>query len=776
MKKAAITLINLLSVIILLIIVQFTTYAQSSDDSRLLMHNPNGLRIEHNITTGELEVWISPKADESIEHFDRNFSNRDDHTSVFDKISFPKLKGKSFQRCDYDPFYSKVIFSNQVMHLATLYDYPAILIWFDKPEAVDFKTDKEDGVVERTKQSFICSHPDRGYDFTFAAGIGQGAGTFIHQLQIQKGRSTYARVDLAEKQLLVVSAGIGQEEITAIQEKLAASPAKQLIAESEKTVQEKTQYGRVIVNDDPQLQKLMDMNKRIWVSMQDKQGAIRASIKKIYYLIWVRDGGMAASFTSQTGWNEPVDLWANYLLKNPTVIKDEEPAGRFFGQLVGGPINKWEEDGLFYATLSAFTHWTQTGDKKYISGEYLQTLKDANSWLEEYCFDDEMGLFGRYHYCETPLVNSRGHNWDNAVGKYTDQWQPRKYKGHDIVRSYDIYINMLAYSTYRMLAAMENGDERAMFMEKAQGLEKNMKQFFPEEGMPYYGKLITASGETILAEGYGLDETDYQWSLSLSPFYPQYFDAAAIGNNLLDTLRFEEEWFLAAFFSVHGSLDNLYFDQHRLMQTMNYMTKQSAQAGKILPMAYAMLEKSGVDVDNPRVIRPQPFTMGPWFSSLTNMALRRLPFGMTVRNTVYIDGIENYQYKGSLVNYAYQGQGEITGIKVNGKLFKNTWQVPENALNEAETELVVMRDEEAEEVPCLVTSNVLLEAVNREGSTITYHVKGFGKNFLAFNNLPDNIHVANKNGKKVNITKDKHLGADRINFQGFEDYVITIEQ
>ncbi len=34
-----------------------------------------------------------------------------------------------------------------------------------------------------------------------------------------------------------------------------------------------------------------------------------------------------------------------------------------------------------------------------------------------------------------------------------------------------------------------------------------MKQFFPENGMLYYGKLITEQGETILAEGYGLDHT-----------------------------------------------------------------------------------------------------------------------------------------------------------------------------------------------------------------------------------------------------------------------------
>ncbi len=748
----------------------------SKTDTRLLMHNPNGLRIKQNITTSNLEIWISPKANESLKHFDRNFSNRDDHTLVFDQINFPKLKGKSYISCEYDPFYSKIIYKNQVMHIATLYDYPAVIIWFDKPEAVDFKTDKQDEIKERTRTTFISSHPDRGYNFTFAAGAGEGRGEFIHQLQLQKGRSSYARLDLTEKQLLVITAEVENKNVEKILEKLLSKSAKELIEETEQKVKEKTKFGRVLVNDNPQLQKLMDMNKRIWVSMQDKAGAIRASLKAIYYLIWVRDGGMAASYTSQTGWIEPVDLWTNYLLNNPTIIKDEEPAGEFFGQLVGGPINKWEEDGLFYATLSAFTHWTQSGSRKYISEKYLQTLKNANQWLEEYCFDENTGLFGRYHYCETPLVDSRGHNWDNAVGKYMDKWQPQKYKGNDIVRSYDIYINMLAYSTYLMFAAMETPENAKEYIKKADRLEKNMKQFFPEEGMPHYGNLVTKQGDTILAKGYGLDPTDYQWALSLTPFVPQYFDAKKIGKSLIDSLRFDEDWFLAAYFCIHSSLDNAFFNEHTLMQTMNCLTKKSAKAGKILPMEYAMLEKSGVPVDHFRVIRPQPFTMGPWFSSLTNMSLRRLPFGLAVRNTVYINGIDNYQYKNALLNYAYQGEGEISSLKLNGKQIMHSWQIPEKLLNKGNNELIVLRGKTTNKNTLLISSTILLHSVNTTDNKIVYTIQGYGKNFMAFKNIPAGITILDENGKSVSFTNDKQLGVDRIYFEGRGEFSIELSR
>ncbi len=751
----------------------FLATAQTKTETKLLMHNPNGLRIELNISTGNLDIWISPKAGESIDNFDRNFSNRDDHTSVFDKINFPKLDHQSYVRCDYDPFYSKIIYRNQVMHIATLYDYPAVLVWFDNPEAVDLKTDKQDKMIERTATSFIASHPDRGYEFAFAAGLGSGKGEFFKQLQIDEGRSVYARVNLDQKQFMVIAAELKEKNIPEMVKKITSQTANQLIAQSEKIIQEKTKFGHVLVNNDHQLQKLMDINKRIWVSMQDKSGSIRASIKEIYYLIWVRDGGMASAYVANTGWTEPVDIWTNYLLKNPTVIEDEIPAGQFFGQLVGTPINKWEEDGLFYATLSAFMHWTQTGDTKYISGEYLQTLKDANKWLEEYCFDEKMGLFGRYYYCETPLMNSRGHNWDHAIGKYIDKWHPKKYKGVDIIRSYDIYINMLAYSTYRMLAAMdpENAGE---FLKKADIIEKNMQPFFSENEMPNYGTLITLDGNQISAEGYGLDYNDYQWALSLTPFVPSYFDAKKIGGNLLDTLRFEDSWFLAAFFCIHASLDNIYFDDHALMQAMNYMTKQSVKSGKVLPMAYAMLEKSGVDVNAANVIRPQPFTMGPWFSSLTNMALRRLPFGIAIRNTKFINGIENYQYKKALIQYTYEGTGEISRILLNNKEIINTFQIPENMLSEGNNNLVVKREEAAKSLTRLASSNVSLISAENNG-TIIYKIKGYGENFLTFTNMSGEVTVTDEKGKSVSFIKDKSLDMDRIIFEGIGDFQVQIK-
>ena len=67
-------------------------------------------------------VWISPRAGESLDYRDRNFSCRDDHTRLFDRITLPGLSADEFVRCDYDAFHSVVHFREQRLHAVSLFD------------------------------------------------------------------------------------------------------------------------------------------------------------------------------------------------------------------------------------------------------------------------------------------------------------------------------------------------------------------------------------------------------------------------------------------------------------------------------------------------------------------------------------------------------------------------------------------------------------------------------------------------------------------------------
>ena len=70
----------------------------------VLMHSHMGIRIEYDIGAQRLNLWISPSPTTSIDYHDRNFSNRDDHTSLFDRIRFPDLTLETFWAAITTPF------------------------------------------------------------------------------------------------------------------------------------------------------------------------------------------------------------------------------------------------------------------------------------------------------------------------------------------------------------------------------------------------------------------------------------------------------------------------------------------------------------------------------------------------------------------------------------------------------------------------------------------------------------------------------------------------
>ncbi len=742
------------------------------NDRLVLMHNPMGIRVEYNISLQELVLWISPKAKTSVDYFDRNFSNRDDHTSIFDRISFPGLSNAKFDSCRYDPFHSIIYFKEQTLHLAVLYDYPALFVWFEKPGKIDFKTDKNDEIIKRQDNIFHSAHPDRGYVFSYVARIADGESRFQHQLQIDKGRSTYARAHLKSNEPLVIAAALKEQNVPHIASTLIKkSPGQWLEAVNEK-VDEETKHGRVVFKGHDKLQKLIDFNKRIWVSSQDHMGALHASIKRIYYLIWVREGGLACPWIGYTGWVNPLEDWTAFQLANPTEIYDEGPGGRFFGQLVNKKITKWQEDGAFYAIWSAFTHWTQTGDDRFVSGENLVLMEEAMDWLERYCYDKNKGLFYRRYYCETPLKQSRDYGWDNAVGRPETRWEPAPYEGEDIIRTYDIYVNLLNYAAYIMIDAMRQ--EQGMshkYADRANILAENMKRFFNDGQLPSYGELISDKQESIIATPYGMDDTDYQWALTLPPFYPGYINISAIRELLFnDIIEEKDGHFLAAYFSVLASLDINHVNQDKIMEATEYAAKECYKSWADLPLAYSMVEMSGFfPQESPHHIRPQMFTMGAWFGAMGNLGVRRLPFGIAVRPSQKLKAIENYEYKNAMIHIDYEGQGNyLNSIIINDEKLDYTWQIPELLFKEGDNLIRVMLDDTQKVQPVITGSS--MEMINIKTAAedeVLYTFRAFGNNWIEWGNIQNRkIIITDKNNHKIDYKTIKYQENIITRFEG----------
>jgi len=742
----------------------------------ILMHNRKGLRIEYNLNKKKIELWISPQAGKSVNYKLRNFSNRDDHTCVFDRIYFPNLKLEDFTGCDYDPFHSVVHFKDQQMHIVSLFDKPVVIIWFEKNEMVDLKTDKADKSIKRDDKTFMVEHPDRGLDFTFVAALGEGNGTFIHQNPVDEGRSIYARASLQANQPIYFSGELSKEPVLGIIESVRDQKMPDLLSKTNSLVDSLVHMSYLRLKKNPELQKLIDMNKRIFISMQDESGAIRASMQYIYYLIWVRDGGMSGALMAGSGFVDPLDRWIHFQLANPS-ISEQDPKGRFFGQLVNGKISKWEEDGIFYVIWSAFSHWTQTGDTKYITGSNLKVLEDAMDWLERYCYNKDKKLFGRYHYCESPLENSYGWGWDQAVGNPSDKYTT-KFQGEEITRSYDIYMNMICYSSYFMLSAMQTDPVlAATYMQKAKVLEEGIRTMFRIDDLPDYGTLITEKNKEIFAPAYGMDKTDYIWGLTLPFFFPDYSLMPAIYRELYSNMmNHPRGYFFAGYFPILQALDIATFNQDSIMYAVEYAAKQCYRPGKFLPMPNTMIEMSDQrDGDPYHDIRPQAFTIGTWLPAMTAMGVRRMPFGIALRNSHYIESIDRYEYKKSLIDIEFRGTGKISRITLNDTVIKNTLQVPENMLKKGKNKLVVEMNEENEmNVPMLMSSTLRLDSVSEINHQLHYVFEAFGKNVMVFKNMENTLKILDMKNQDVVVTTKISNGLTYAEFEGRGKYKAVV--
>lgn len=236
-------------------------WGNKTPETFIFLHSPAGLRIEYNLDRQLLQLWINPQAGKSISYKDRNLSNRDDHTDIFHKITFPNLNLADFDHCDYDAFHSKVHFKNgQVLHLVSHYESPAVVVWFEKDGIVDFKTESSGKVLTADKSTFAVVQANRGRDFTFVAAIGEGSGQFQHQLEVDGCRSIYARANLKPNQTLVIGGELSKEDVLGWTKKIASKPVKELVTENESKIAADLQTGKIFVRNNPDIQALVDVN------------------------------------------------------------------------------------------------------------------------------------------------------------------------------------------------------------------------------------------------------------------------------------------------------------------------------------------------------------------------------------------------------------------------------------------------------------------------------------------------------------------------------------
>jgi hypothetical protein len=483
-------------------------------------------------------------------------------------------------------------------------------------------------------------------------------------------------------------------------------------------------------------------------SMIDESGAMRASIKAIYYLIWVRDGGFSFPYQAAAGWPHKLAGFCRLLLANPTRARGEGvPPGRMFAQLIDPDYGKYEEDGAFYVVWSAFTHWIQTGSREFFEGANLELIEEAVGWVERRTFDPQRGLFGGYFADETPAFASRDYGWDFAIAKPGGDEHIRC-DGRRIVRSYDIYLNTLMHSVYVMLAAV--GDSR--YEAKAEALWENLDPLYRnlQAGLPPYGELVAEDGTRISSRLSGPGNSTFFWALSIPNFLP-LDDREAINATLLDIIMAEPEMhFINGVCAAITAADTWYHDEERLLAILIHIKDEALKPGPFLPMGGAMPEKLGAPQGNLfHDIRPQAFAMGAWLAAWSSLGVRRLPYGLALRPTKAFEKLVSYPWRGSVLDFSFDYRGRTPALEINGARVCGTLQIPESELV---LERNAVRVVEGLPGPLLLRSTARLDDVRTEEGRPHYQLTCYGLTSLCFDELPEKIDLTDRNNNRVPFT------------------------
>jgi len=747
----------------------------------VLFENRRGVRTEFCADRSSLQLWICPLAGKSQDHRDRNWSNRDDHTCIFDRIRLPGLTFEGFQRCDYDPFHCVLHYAGQTLHLAQIYDQPAVLVWFEQGGKVDLKV--YGAPVERTAHGFVVDRVSRGREFQFAAFLSAGDGSFQHQQTLGEARSIYARANLAPGQFLLLGGELCSETPAEVLRPFATEPVDAILAGNERKIAAALRTGHFRLTGYEDMQELLDRNRRIALSLQTFEGPMRTCSQFIYYLIWVRDAAVNSLYLSSTGWLEPLRQNLAATLANPSV-SEIEPRGRFFGQMLAGPITKRQEDGVFYVVWQAFAYWMQSGERTFCQGEHLTLMQEAMDWLERYCFDPDLGLFGRFYKSETPLPGSQDDGADNACGAPTEP-SDVSWNGRQVTQSFDLY-NIMFYNAWLFLAAMEeaDGQEEAATRRRQQADEllQRIEPFFDREDfMPSYGALRLDDGSIVQDEPYGIAESSYRGALSipwLQPHRPEQYHQ--IREQLLTDVQYDPEGCLVKSILVSlAAMDTALHDENRIMDMLQYLVPQSIRPGKYLPMPYTIPEVVDVEDGHPfRDVRPIIYSSAPWMAVVTGFGLRRLACGFAVRPTKFLSGIEAFSYRGKELALSFANCDPAAAghrLTINGKPFTHTWQIPLSAISQEQNELRLERSDEADR-NLLIESTLLLEDYQESGPGLpAYEFRAFGHNVLCLKNLVSEYTLTNAEGQVVECARQDFKGLSWLQFSGSGRHTLHLQ-
>ncbi|GCE15916.1 hypothetical protein [Tengunoibacter tsumagoiensis] len=725
--------------------------------SNVLLQNRCGNRLTllfHEQET-EIELVYKPHAGRRREFRARNFSNRDNQTTLFAALRLPEITVSMVQNYGYDPFITTIDTKAPIGARNTL-------TFLNLPEENCF-------ALAARCPLLITVTPHA--KFTITDGLlsekftdrGEEIVSFLHFPGFEENRFRQLEDGRVVLQLLendVILLG-GEENLYHVQ-RVVKTLGKLSLPELTDLINRQlapTLAIAQLTSSDEQLQRIIDLNKRIIYSGLDQGGACFGALNRIYYLIWIRDGSMTTSFMARAGLPEWLGIWTPFLLANPNQKKDA--AGIIveeFLQAVGTRWSKSEDDGLYYAILSLFTLYQTTADAHLLHPSVLDPLLKILNHTIETRYEPSLQLFASDTRGETTLESSPYFGYDIVNGTIEHWVHDSQHQGKTIWKAGSLYHNI---NMYNVLLMIENLLAQSPFYQTrsvtyvplARELQTSLKKNFINPEGNYYSSLLFFEDGTqkwdTFAEG---DFWEYAWAVSIGPFFPDSITALKSAQMVYQTWPGIRNYGYCPWNTLARTLKEFGMSSTEYHQMLQDEIRDALLQTRKYPLIGALTEYQN-DAEGWRAL---PFSAGSLMFSLSSLLLNSLPQGLAVRANTLITQIEYFQFRASTLNIQQQqGGDQVVEWTLNGQTISGTLQIPEQFLRTGPNTLTVKGGKTYNNWR-LYSSNARLFSMTTSATGHTYEFMNSAPSELIVENFGQarSIQATTRQGESINLTTE----------------------
>ncbi len=663
----------------------------------------NRLTLQFFENSTELEFVYKPNAYRRKDLHARNFSNRDNFTALFESFSLPYIPLAHITDFDYDPFVTRLTtcapsLARNTITVVNIADHNVFALAARAPLLMGIRPHRELTV----RDGLLMEHfSDRGEHIVSFVGF---AGLDDNRYRVLDDGTHVLQAFENE----VVLVGGEETEFHALMslKALTGMSLEELRERNERRVAPALAKGRLQVTAE-RFQRVLDATGGLVFSGIDGGGPFFGAVNRLYHLIWVRDGAMTTSLMARSGNPDYLRTFAPFLLNNPSPVR--RPDGtlvREFLQIIGSRWTQSEDDGIFYAVLTLFTHFVTTGDDSLVQGPEFETVLEATDRFLEKGWEPDRGLVGSDTRGESPLASNPYFGYDTVNGKIHPA------KGHEgagneqtvrLSRCYSLYNNVNTFNLLTMALIMLRqrptlgADRRERYAGIAEHLRRTITTDFVDPDGNLYNSYerYTDGSEAWKLYSKGSDYWEYGWAVSLGPFYP----APAL--QLRSARLAHERWPTMAKYgfcpwnTLARMLREYGMSTHAYHEMLTPEIDDALTLSERYPMQGSLGEYISC-VNDPKDLyrswRALPFTAGSLFYSATALLIQSLPMGIAVRASGMADRIDDYQYRLARLSVHCTEEGDdVATVMVNNEPLEGTLQIPEGMLRPGANTVEVSR-------------------------------------------------------------------------------------